>query len=130
MCTHIQNNLFGYTILLGLLCAIAFNLVVIGLCEFLEGPRGNLQLGVFRYSLNLPVSPFDTGGSCQSYGSSELEDLPAVKVSQVCAVLAPIFGFVLFLWISMCYSVSLRYFGHISFTANSLDASSFRIIQS
>lgn len=98
-CLTQRNKCIGILVLFCLICAFAFNIVVATSCEYLSGPTGNLQLGIFRYSLNLPASQFDTGGQCSSYDASFV-DKPAAKTSQSCAILAPIFGFLAMTWIS------------------------------
>lgn len=96
-----KGNCITFLVLGSLICAFSFNLVVLGSCEYLEAsPIANvqlLQMGVFRYSLDLPGSFFNTNGECVTYKSDT--DDAAIRTAQVCAVLAPIFGLVLILLI-------------------------------
>jgi len=75
-----------------IIVGFAFNLWVIGSCDYLHSKNSLLQVGVFRYSLDLNTSPqFDTGGECVTYSGDEERD-GYVLAAQICAALAAFFG--------------------------------------
>jgi len=89
----LKDKLMRFIVLGSLVTGVAFNFWVLGSCKYLESRTGNLELGIYRYSLDLPNSPYDTNGECTKYGSKASDGY--VRTGQVCAVLAPVFGLVL-----------------------------------
>ena len=95
-----KDHLIRFIVLGALICGFAFNLWVGSSCEFLESPGQTLEIGIFHYSLNLPGSEFHTGGECERFEDRKADD-GYVRTAQVCAVLAPIFGLILIILITL-----------------------------
>jgi hypothetical protein len=81
-----------------LVAGVALNVAVAASCEYLQASSNqtNIELGVFRYSVNAPGNEFDTGGECKDYdGDGDLGW--QVKTAQACTIIAAVFGAILVL---------------------------------
>lgn len=88
-----KDNLMRFIVLGALVVGVAFGIWVTSSCKYLESNTGNLEVGIYRYSLDLDGSQYDTNGECTKYGSKAADGY--VRTAQVCAVMAPVFGLVL-----------------------------------
>ena len=94
-----KDNLFRFIVLGSLITGFGFGIWVLGDCRYLENTAGELEVGVFRYSLNRLSSPYNTDGECVEYNDKAADGY--VRTAQVCATLAPIFGLILIVLISI-----------------------------
>ena len=106
----IIKRLSSFIVIGSIIAAVVFNVLVLSSCEFFVGStdgststEDNVELGLFRFSVNDGNSTYDTEGTCENYSDwPQGENVPeTVRAAQVCGCLAPIFGLILLLLVVM-----------------------------
>jgi hypothetical protein len=116
-----KDLLMRFVVLGSLVTAVVFGVWVAIDCRYLEPANASvdLEVGIFRYSMDQEGDEYDTSGECITYGSKANDGY--ARTAQVCAALAPAFGLLIFFLTSFnqfccpipCSGilVSISYFG-------------------